>query len=233
MHPQVCETPTLFLQGSVSAFASFELCTWIVSLSFRACAFSTNIFFILHPVLLIKLEACFSQDLNSAVTLVCSAWRNLLGSTTIFSSMFLRVLMMILSSTDYALRDPSDKATFRRSTTLTSSVIWLVRGARLICAFLAWPVPTCILLVWISSLRRTFWTFPSDYLYCCSNFCNSSNVAYHTLSLISLRSPSVKVMGSAYVSTDFFFLQEPSFFFSLCFLSWNGVFFPSSPPPPC
>lgn len=58
-------------------------------------------------------------------------------------------------------------------------------------------------------------------------------MASHTLSPISSRSPSVSVMGPSGGLVTFDLFRCPSFYCSLYFLTHNGVFFPSSPPPPC
>jgi len=50
--------------------------------------------------------------------------------------MFLRVLMMILSSGDFALRDASGSANILRSTVLTSSIACLVPSSTLVYAVL-------------------------------------------------------------------------------------------------
>lgn len=119
--------------------------------------------------------------------------------------MFFKVLTIALSIAMSMLKAPSGSATAQRSTDWTISAAWVVPSAKLVDGTLIYHVPTWILIIYIYSLRRSFWIVLSAYCCCCLNNYKSSTVVSHTLSPISPRSPSIKVIRSSNGFIAFFY----------------------------
>ena len=136
--------------------ANSVLCACVVSFSVNASVFSVNICSLVTWYSLIRLRVHSSYTHNFVITPTYNVWRYSLGSVARLRIIFFRVLMMTLSSANYALNDHSHSVTTQRSTDLTISTSWLVPRTRLACAALTCAMPTWILLVWIHSLCRSF-----------------------------------------------------------------------------
>lgn len=138
------------------------------------------------------------------------------------------------SSSHFTCTNPSGKGMNLRSRVRSSSNTVLLPCARLTCTSLAFPTLFWIRRAWICSSRRSFWTLPSVYIYCCSNCYHNYVVISLTLSLISSRSPSLRTIGSMCIClSDLCLFRGPTVISILHFFNVNGVLFSSPLPPRC
>ena len=117
----ICSLSTV-LQASVTVIASWSCCAWILFYASSSYEFSMNIFSFFTLYSLMRLSACFSRALNSAIHPTCSMCRYSFWSVARLMPMFFKELTMALSSAASVLKDPSHSATAQRSNDRTISV---------------------------------------------------------------------------------------------------------------
>lgn len=71
---------------------------------------------------------------------------------------------------------------------------------------------------------------PNTYYYCYSNYCRSSMMASHIISLMSFKSPSIMVIGFMDILLALDFFHGPTFSCPLGCLIWNRGVYSSAPP---
>lgn len=158
--------------------------------------------------LLITCKVRCSQALSSAINPSYNRWRASPGSTAKFNPTPLRALIVGLSTSFFAVSAPSSSTIMLETFARSISTAYEVLIARLVDT-----VPACDVRVCNSC--RLEWMANNSSFYCCSNYCSASAVTSHTVSLMSCKSPSVRVIGSNDVLVALDFFLDPPFSCSL------------------
>ena len=171
---------------------------------------------------LITYKSRCSQALRSTITPSCNRWSASPGSTARFNPTPLRVLTVALSASFSMVSAPSGSNIMLETFACSISATYEVLIARLVDNVLACDT-------WVCSSCRPIWMAPNISCCCYSNCCRASMVTSRTLSPISCKIPSVRVIGSNDVLVAFDFFLDPTFSYSLRFLMWADVAYEFTP----
>lgn len=129
---------------------------------------------------------------------------------------------MGLSASFSVFSAPSNNTIAQEIFVRSISVASEVSIARLVDTMLACDARIC-------SSCRLVWMAPNSCYCCCSNYCRTSVVTSHTVSPMSFKSPSVRVIGSSDTLLALDFFRDPTFSSYLRHLMWYDAIYGSTP----